>query len=84
MSSSIQYTVRGVPKDVDQALRNRARREGKSLNETALGALRRGLGLDGAKRVRHDLDEFIGTWEDDPVIEQALEAQRKIDEELWR
>jgi len=32
----------------------------------------------------HDLDHFIGTWEEDPEFDRALEDQRQIDEELWK
>ena len=34
----MQYTVRGVSEAVDEALRRRARREGKSLNEVTIEA----------------------------------------------
>jgi plasmid stability protein len=43
----MQYTLRNVPKALDGALRRRAKREGKSLNETALAVLLDGLGLSG-------------------------------------
>jgi len=32
----------------------------------------------------HDLDDLIGTWEEDPEFDRAIEAQRQIDEELWK
>ena len=78
-----QYTIRNVPAEVDRALRKTAKANGKSLNETALEALRRAVGGDAPVRY-HDLDDLIGTWVEDPEFDRILEAQRQIDEELWR
>ena len=78
-----QYTIRNVPDAVDRALRKLARASGKSLNETTLEALSKAAGTDSSAR----LDEFrdiIGSWVEDPEFDRALEAQRQIDEELWR
>jgi hypothetical protein len=57
---SMQYTIRSVPPNVDQALRRQARRTGKSLNEVAIEALAKG---SGASTDAHfdDLDWFIGS-----------------------
>ncbi len=78
-----QYTIRNVPEEVDRALRRRAKASGKSLNETAVEALRRAA--VGHATVRyHDLDHLIGTWVEDPEFDRILAAQRTIDEELWR
>ena len=78
-----QYTIRNVPAEVDRALRKQARANSKSLNETAVEALRRAVGGDAPVR-HHDLDDLIGTWVEDPEFDRILEAQRQIDEELWR
>lgn len=78
-----QYTIRNVPVEVDRALRKKAKADGKSLNETALDALRRAAGPEIPVRY-HDLDHLIGTWVEDPEFDRILEAQRQIDEELWR
>lgn len=57
---SVQYTIRAVPPKVDQALRQRARKTGKSLNDVVIETLEKGAGV-----ARHesfdDLDWFIGT-----------------------
>ena len=78
-----QYTIRNVPEEVDRALRKQAKANGKSLNDIALEALRRATGVDAPVR-HHDLDDLIGTWVEDPEFDRILEAQRQIDEELWR
>lgn len=81
----MQYTIRNLPSHVDRALRERARRDGKSLNEAAIDALQRAFGLDGGvpPPVR-DLQSFAGTWVDDRAQARALAAQRRIDPELWQ
>lgn len=79
-----QYTIRSVPPTVDRALRERARRQGKSINEVALEALRRGVGLDAQDTVFDDLDKCIGTWQEDPDVETALKRQDRVDRKLWR
>jgi hypothetical protein len=79
-----QYTIRGVPEALDRVLRERARKTGKSLNEAALDALRRGAGVDTQPKVYTDLDHLIGKWEDDPQFERAIADQDVVDEELWR
>jgi hypothetical protein len=82
--STRQYTLRRVPLGVDEALRRRARREGKSLNEIALEALAREAGIDESGPVYTDLDQFIGTWHEDPAFDAALALQRRVDRKLWR
>lgn len=79
-----QYTIRSVPEAVDRALRREARRRNKSLNEVALAALYRGIGLNSPDEVHHDLDHLIGTWEADPTFDAALRAQDTVDKKLWR
>lgn len=78
-----QYTIRGVPASVDRALRERARREGLSLNEVALEALRASVGEGGHGRRYEDLDDLIGTWVEDPAFDAAICEQDQVDEGLW-
>lgn len=79
----MQYTLRSVPPAVDRALRERARREGKSLNEVVLEALRRSVDLAGGVVVHRSLADVAGTWVRDRKVTQALEDQRSIDPDLW-
>ena len=79
-----QYTIRRVPARLDRELRRQAREEQRSLNEMALRALERGLGLAEEERRHHDLDDLAGTWVDDPEFDQAIEAMDQVDPELWR
>ncbi len=81
----MQYTVRNVPAHIDQALRQAAREQHKSLNQVAVEALRRGLGLSPAGPVRvRDLSDIAGSWQEDPVIDEILAEQRRIDPEMWK
>lgn len=57
--SSVQYTVRGVPATVDEALRQEARASEASLNTVLVQALTR-TALPGSV-VHDDLDWFIGS-----------------------
>lgn len=81
--SRTQYTIRNVPPPLDAALRERARRQGRSLNAVALEALRSSAGVSAAVRYA-DLDAFFGSWVKDKAVDQALADQRQVDEGLWR
>ena len=81
---STQYTIRAVPDAVDRAVRQRARRESKSLNTVVVEAIARGLELDARPAVNTDLDDLIGTWQEDPEFDRAVAAFERIDEEAWK
>lgn len=84
-TACMQYTIRNLPASVDRALRERARREGKSLNEATIDALLRAFGLDrGEPPPIRDLRSFAGSWVEDRAQTRALAAQRRIDRELWQ
>ena len=81
----MQYTIRGVPPAIDNALRARARAAGKSLNEAAVDALAQGVGVGTVTvRKRRDLADIAGTWKADKALEAALADQDRVDEDLWR
>lgn len=83
-SEATQYTIRNVPEVVDRALRRRADRQGRSLNEISVEALARGAGVEREANEHHDLDFLFGSWVEDPRVDQALADQRAIDAELWK
>ena len=82
-------TVRNLPPDVAKAVRDKARKEGLSLNRTIARLLAKATahGEDSPTRpiVRHDLDRFFGVWsrEEADEFEAALRAQREIEPEMW-
>jgi hypothetical protein len=80
----MQYTLRDVPHRLDVELRERARREGKSLNQVAIDAMAQGLGIAGTKSSRRSLDDVAGTWKKDAVVERALDDQDRVDPKMWK
>ncbi len=82
-SSRVQYTVRGVPGDVDQGLRRRARQRGMSLNQLLVEELCEAVGGGHGRRYR-TLKDLGGRWRDDPEFARILGEQRRIDRGLWR
>jgi hypothetical protein len=80
----MQYTLRGIPRALDAAVRERARAEGRSLNDVAVEAMADGLGLGTSGQVKRDLSDVVGTWKKDTAVEAALAAQDRVDPEAWK
>jgi hypothetical protein len=76
-------TLTEIPKELDDALKLRAKSQGKTIDEVAIEAMRSGLAVPISSK-RRDLSEFAGTWVSDPELESALKDQDSIDPELWR
>jgi len=81
---TLQYTLRGIPPQVDAALRRKAKEQGLSLNQAAVAALAHGLGLSEEKPRYHDLDHLIGTWVEDPVFDEVIREMDTVDPDLWK
>ena len=79
-----QYTIRNVPEALDRELRERAKRKGISLNDAAVEAIKRGLGLTDTDVVYEDLDDLIGSWKADDEFDRAIKDQDDIDIDAWR
>jgi hypothetical protein len=58
--NSIQYTVRGVPPELDAELRREARTTGKTLNALVVETLEHAK-LPSSAVVHDDLDWFVGS-----------------------
>ena len=76
-----QYTVRGIPRDVDQALRLRAKQRKTSLNQVIVDELTRAT-VGRARKA--DFSDLVGQWTPDPAFDEIVAAQRKIDREQWK
>ena len=81
--SRVQYTLRGIPAEVDQALRKKARERRVSLNQLLVDELITASGASASRRYR-SLKQIAGKWKDDPEFDRVMEAQRQIDWSLWR
>lgn len=81
----MQYTLRNIPPTLDRALRDKARRDGRSLNEVAVEALGLAMGLTDEPKLRQrSLSGIRGTWVEDPAFDAAIADQDRVDEELWK
>ena len=90
MANSLKnMTLRGVDPQLATKLKEAAEREGKSVNQAALDALRKYFGLSKSRRfteVHRDLDHLFGRWDEDEFarIQQNIDFGRRTDPELWR
>jgi len=78
---SKQLTIRGVPDEVAVRLTRISEERGRSVNATVIEILQEAVGVE-QRRAR--LQRYA-TWTDQDMVEfeDALQAQRVIDEELW-
>jgi len=79
-----QYTIRNVPEALDRELRERARRNGVSLNDAAIEAIKRGLGVVDTDETYDDLDDLVGTWRRDEAFDRAIAEQDTVDTDAWQ
>lgn len=80
----MQYTLRDIPPEIDHQLRERAKTEGKSLNQVAIEALARGTGVAEERARYRTLRDLAGTMVQDPDFDAALADQDRVDEDLWK
>ena len=85
-----QITIRGIPKDVEKVVKQEAAKKKTSINKALVSLLEKAAGVAGGERkgpvLYHDLDHFAGLWakEEAAAFDKALDAQRTIDEGLWK
>jgi hypothetical protein len=77
----VQYTIRGVPPEVDRALRQKAARRKQSLNRVILEEL---IAASIGQRRKADFSDLAGLWTPDPAFDDIMAAQRQIDWEKWK
>jgi hypothetical protein len=77
----IQYTIRGVPPEVDRALRKKSAKLKQSLNQVIVDELTRAT---IGHPLRSDFSALVGRWIPDSAFDQLLESQRQIDWEKWK
>ena len=79
--SLVQYTIRGVPAEVDHALRVKAAQRKQSLNRVVLDELTRAL---IGRPVKTDFSDLVGKWAPDPGFDKVIASQRQIDADKWK
>ena len=85
-----QITIRGIPEGVEKVIRKEAVRKKTSLNKALVSLLEKAAGTAAPDRKKpvqyHDLDHLAGLWvrEEAAAFDKALDAQRTIDEDLWK
>lgn len=84
--STVQYTVRDVPEEVDCLLRESAALEGVSLNQATLHALERGLGTDRTPVRYRTLRQMVSRTPKASTTawRAALKEQDKLNPEDWK
>jgi hypothetical protein len=75
-AESVQYTIRGVPREVDRVLRLKAAQRKQSLNQVILEEL---SGPSVGQQKRADFSDLLGRWIPDPAFDEIVAAQRQID-----
>jgi hypothetical protein len=90
--STIQYTIRGVPPEIDTKLRRLASLRNQSLNQIVLdklassvsGLSKKSLHLTKPK-INTDFDDLFGKITPlEPEVEAALSSQRVVNPKDWR
>ena len=79
-AGAIQYTIRGIPREVDRTLRRKAKQRKQSLNQVILDELTQATLGRSAKA---DFSDLVGQWTSDAGFDELLAAQRQIDADEW-
>jgi hypothetical protein len=78
----VRYTIRGIPPEVDKALREKAKQRGQSLNQVVVEEL---VAATVGRKKKADLSDLCGQWEPDPGFDEIIASQRQvIDWERWK
>ena len=80
-AQSVHYTIRGIPGEVDHALRMKAAQRKQSLNRIVVDELTRAL---IGKPVKADFSDLVGKWLPDPEFDAVIASQRRIDADKWK
>jgi hypothetical protein len=81
MQAPVQYTIRGIPREVDRVLRQKAARRKQSLNQVVVDEL---TSATMGNRRRTDFSDVTGRWTPDPGFDEILAAQRQVDWDKWK
>lgn len=81
-------TLRNIPREVQKAIRAKARSKRISVNRAVIELLRERIGIleDSKKNLYNDLDSLAGSWsaKEAKAFEKTLARARRTDPELWK
>ncbi len=86
----MQITLRGISRELSEALTRLAKSEGVSLNKAALKLLCRGAGLvkepPSKTVIGSDLDHLFGVWKpaEAETFLASIKSCEQIDEAFWK
>jgi len=80
MQKQVQYSVRGIPREVDRLLREKASKRRVSLNHQVVDELARAT-VGHARKA--DFSDLVGQWQPDSGFDDIARAHRKIDRKEW-
>jgi len=85
-ASAKHLTLRNVPRAVMRALERERRQRRSSLNQTAIDALARALGVHTSEPAENGLAALAATWteSDFRAFQAATTIFEKVDDELWK
>jgi hypothetical protein len=78
---NLQYTIRGIPPEVDRVLRRRAAQRKQSLNQIVVDEL---IAVTTGQRKRADFGDLVGKWAPDPAFDKIIASQRRVDPAKWK
>ena len=80
------FNLRGIPSDVMDTLKKKAKKLRMSVNALALKMIEQSLGLSREKFIHHDLDHLAGSWssEEEKIFNKSIKSFEKIDKEMWQ
>lgn len=81
-------TIRGIDNELELKIKERANKNGDSINKIVLQSLNSAFGLEKNKifPTYHDLDELAGTWtqKDEEAFNNNIKELNEIDKDLWK
>ena len=85
----MQLTLRGLPPEIEEAIREEARTREISMNKAVIRFLEKAVGRSGLSKgsqIHNDLDRFCGIWSSEEAedTDKLLSDIRTVDEELWK
>lgn len=80
-------TIHNIENDLDLLIREKAKKDGLSLNKEIKKLLRESLGLTKNENIKKDeFAKFFGIWsdEDKKIFDKQVADLEKIDQEDWK